>query len=477
VLDFQHFVLNTHQIFLGLLVLVFSFFMVQDLQNGSPLPLPSRRFLVVFFAVFTVGVFATYLEDWGQRGLFLAMHFALLVSFSILHPKYAISFLIFLFLSRPWESFENQMMSSVPRDISILTILSMLGHKLIKKQYYFRFNPGTLLVLAFAFWIFLSALFSNHSDEALFAYEEIFSKGIILFILIQNCLETDEDMLPVKTGFVLSILEKCFVSFYKSNMMNMPTIVEDSHARLESVGILSNSNDIAAIFVLAIPFAIFFIIKTNLRPLNWFLAALTGLAMFILVWQSASRGALLGIFAIIGTFALIRIKSRKLLILTAALGLVGTLGSFSLMNRGEGDLEGSTSNRLLFWEAGLNMAIRNPILGVGYNGFPKNFPAYAPNGNVGTEKEHMTAHSSWVLAMAEGGLMALGLFALLWLYAAFAAWKIRLTQPEYILGIAGYGLAISFLSHTYLLFPYILLALGITHYQINSKNVLQSKVI
>ncbi len=80
----------------------------------------------------------------------------------------------------------------------------------------------------------------------------------------------------------------------------------------------------------------------------------------------------------------------------------------------------------------------------------------------------MTAHSSWVLALGEGGFAALFLFASLWIYGAFAAWKIRLDQPEYFLGIAGYGMAITFLSHTYLLYPYILLALVITHYHINN---------
>ena len=39
-------------------------------------------------------------------------------------------------------------------------------------------------------------------------------------------------------------------------------------------------------------------------------------------------------------------------------------------------------------------------------------------------------------------------------------------STEYFLGIAGYGMAITFLSHTYLLYPYILLALVITHYHI-----------
>jgi O-antigen ligase len=434
----------------------------------------ARKFIALFLVILAIGVFVILFNAWETRGLFLAIEFSLLVVFSLIHPKYAISFLVYLLLSRPWESYDNQMMASMPRDVSYLAIISLAAHKIIKKQFYFRFNLGTVLLLAFSIWVFMSAFLSHHADEALFQYSEIFIKGVILFLLIQNGIERGQDMLPVKAVLVLAILEKCFVSFYKSNILEMPTIVEDISERLESVGILSNSNDIAAIFVLAIPFTIFFIIKTGIKPFNWLLSIVALIVMVVLVWQSQSRGALLGIFAIFGAYALVKIKNKKILGLLIACGIAGTLGAFKMMNRDAADVEGSTNNRILFWKAGLNMAVRNPIFGVGFWGFPRNLPAYAPEGNVGSEKEHMTAHSSWVLALGEGGFMALFLFAGLWIYAAFAAWKIRIEQPEYFLGIAGYGMAITFLSHTYLLYPYILLALVITHYHINvDKNLNQ----
>lgn len=468
-LEFNQLVLNSHQVFFALVICAFSFFLVMDLPEiRNSVSAKSRQFMALLLVSIAFGVFAILMNVWETRGLFLAFEFSLLVVFSLIHPKFAISFLVYLLLSRPWESYDNQMMSSMPRDVSYLAILSLSAHKIIKKQFYFRFNLGTLLILSFTIWVFMSGFFSHHADEAMYQFTEIFIKGIILFILIQNGIEKPNDMLPVKTVFVLAILEKCFVSFYKSNIMELPTIVEEANERLESVGILSNSNDIAAIFVLAIPFTIFFLLKTGLRPFNWLLSIGALLAMTFLVWESQSRGALLGVFAIFGAYALVRIKSKKLMIAAITLGLVGTIGAFKLMNRDAEDIEGSTSNRILYWKAGLNMAVKNPVFGVGFWGFPRNLPAYAPDGNVGSEKEHMTAHSSWVLALAEGGFTALLLFGGLWLYAGFAAWKIRLDQPEYLLGIAGYGMCITFLSHTYLLYPYILLALAITHYQINN---------
>ena len=468
-LEFNDLILNSHQFFFALVICAFSFFLVLDLPElKEQATVESRKFIVFILGALTLGVFILLINAWETAGMFLALEFSLLVMFSLVHPKYAVSFLVYLLLSRPWESYDNQMMASMPREVSYLAIISLVSHKLFKKQYYFRFNLGTVLLLAFSVWVFLSGFFSAHADEAMYQFTEIFMKGVILFIMIQNGIEKPNDMLPVKTVFVLAILEKCFVSFYKSNVMELPTILEGANERLESVGILSNSNDIAAIFVLAIPFTVFFILKSGLKPFNWLVSLVVSLAMTVLVWQSQSRGALLGIFAIFGAYALIKIKSKKLMALAIVFGLVGTMGAFKMMNRDAEDVEGSTNNRILFWKAGLNMAIKNPIFGVGFWGFPRNLPAYAPDGNVGSEKEHMTAHSSWVLALGEGGFTALFLFASLWIYGAFAAWKIRIEQPEYLLGIAGYGMSITFLSHTYLLYPYILLALVITHYHINN---------
>ena len=73
----------------------------------------------------------------------------------------------------------------MPRDVSYLAIISLLSHKIFKKQYYFRFNLGTVLLLAFTVWVFMSGFFSQHADEALFQFSEIFE---YVLCLISNVL-------------------------------------------------------------------------------------------------------------------------------------------------------------------------------------------------------------------------------------------------------------------------------------------------
>src|SRR5690606_28548319 len=115
-------------------------------------------------------------NEWGSEGIFFALEFSLLITISIIRPKYAVAFLVYLLLSRPWESFSDPMMSSMPREISILAMLSVIGHKILNRDFYFKFNLGTIFILIFSIWMFLGAVFSHHIDAAIIEYVEVFSK-------------------------------------------------------------------------------------------------------------------------------------------------------------------------------------------------------------------------------------------------------------------------------------------------------------
>ncbi len=462
--DLSLFVINTEQVFLALLLLIFmSSFLFQDLNDmKDTLSKKKMNLLFVLFPVMSIGIFANLFNSWGFEGLFFAIEFSILIVLAIINPKYAVGFFVYLLLSRPWETFDDQLMQSMPRDISILTMMSIAAHKIIKKDFFVRFNMGTFFLLAFSFWLFLSAFFSAHQSTAISKYVEIFSKGVIVFLLIQNGLRKPADAFVIKAALIISILEKSFISFYQS-AMTPKTGLEEAGERLKSIGILENSNDIAAIFVLVTPLVIFFILKSKIKPFSWIIALATLIMFSFLVWESQSRGAVLALFGGLGSYFFLKIKKTKYIAIILLLSMLGGVGVISLMKRSSSDLKGSTSNRIIFWQAGANMAIRNPVFGVGFWGFNRNFPNYAIGGDLGTEGKHMTAHSSWVVALSESGFLGLFFFMALWAYGLVQAWKVKISNPEYFMTIVGYGIAVSFLSHTYLLFPYILLSLVITH--------------
>lgn len=461
--DFNLLISNAQQISLGILACIYIWIYVfQDSFNEiDNTDLKFKKYSSLLYLSIGFGLFIIFLNDWGLSRVFFCVEFSLIIVLGMIKPKYAVGFFIYLLLSRPWETFDGQLMASMPRDISYLVMLSILFQKIIKKQFYFRFNIGTFLLLCFSFWLFISGSISNHSSLAVSMFMEVFSKAVILFILIQNSINTSSDAFPIKAALVLSILEKGFISVMKSSLESS-TISEGSQ-RLESVGILGNSNDIAAIFVLVTPLLIFFFYKLKIRPINYLLSVCSLMIMTFLIWETQSRGAVLALFISLASFLLLKIKNIKIIIIICMFSLLGGYGAMKLLDRDSSDVEGSTSNRIIFWKAGANMAIRNPVFGVGFWGFPINFQGYALDGDTGTEGKEMTAHSSWVLVVAEGGFMALFLFMGLWIYCFYRAWLLRDLEPEYFMSLVGYGIAITFLSHTYLLFPYILLSLIMSH--------------
>lgn len=462
--DLSLLIQSTQKVCMGIMLFIYSYVFISDdlVRLRDSFNANNKRFLLTVFSCLGLGLFYTFHQEWGVDGLFYSIELALLIILALIHPKFAAGLLVYILLSRPWETANSQLLDSMPRDISFIVILSIAAHKILNKKFFVRFNMGTFLLLAFAFWLFLSAFFSNHSSLGISKFKEVFTRVVLIFLLIQNSMDYVRDAYPVKIALIVSIVEKGFISMYQSYFTKVDSLGEET-ARLVSVGILKNSNDIAAIFVLVTPLVVLFLLKTKLRPFSWILSIIIFLIFGSLIWETQSRGSVIALFVCMSSYFVLKIKNKKILILGFILALTSSFGVIKMMKRSASDLEGSTSNRIIFWKAGANMAVRNPIFGVGYWGFNRNLTAYAIDGDIGTEGGHLTAHSSWVLALAEGGFMSLFLFVSLWGYAGYRAWLLRKSEPEYFMSLAGYGVAISFLSHTYLLFPYILLGLIISH--------------
>ena len=167
--EFDLVTINTHQVFLGLLLLFYTIFFV--FVDGEDVKVKLKRkksFFIIYLLPFVfAGLVINFLGSWNDVGIFFSIEFALLIVLSIVNPKYAIGFLVYLLLSRPWETYDNQLMQSMPRDISYLAMVSIIGHKIINKEFFFKFNTGTVFLGGFALWLFLSAFFSNHQALAL----------------------------------------------------------------------------------------------------------------------------------------------------------------------------------------------------------------------------------------------------------------------------------------------------------------------
>lgn len=412
-----------------------------------------------------IGLNCLFIYEWGSKALILSSAYAILVTLTIFDPKYGVSFFTFLLISRPWEFFNDQLMSAMPRDIFVLCFLSFIAHKIFRKRFYFQWNIASALVFFFATWTFFSFIPAAHSARAMEEYGEIFIKGIVVYFLIVNVVDKKEYILPIQSALVLGIGEKAIMSMYKAFFLKE---LADGD-RLTSVGILENSNDIAAIMILAIPFTMVFIAGITNKIIRYLLAAAIFTFYTYLIWQSKSRGAILGIGTLIVAWYWLKAQNKKMATAIVVIGACMSFLAMSAIKRNAEDVEGSTSNRIIYWKAGLNMAVRNPIFGVGYGGYSLRLSEFA-NGLVGTEGAHKTVHSTWLLALAETGFMGFIFYIGIWIFSLRSAWAMRVEHPEFLLAILSYGTAITFLSHTYMLYPYILLGLTVASGQFYLKD-------
>jgi hypothetical protein len=127
------------------------------------------------------------------------------------------------------------------------------------------------------------------------------------------------------------------------------------------------------------------------RPLTLVIAALGSAAVFYCVLLTMSRGAIV-VFAIIGGVYAV----RRFGIAGLIAGGVAALPLVALGGRSGESADQSTQLRYEAWAAGIQMFKRSPIFGVGQRQFGEN--------------HYMTAHNSYVLALAELGFIGLVLF-------------------------------------------------------------------
>lgn len=160
--------------------------------------------------------------------------------------------------------------------------------------------------------------------------------------------------------------------------------VEDG--RIQYVGIFKDPNDLGMLFVAVLPMAGYLSAGGGmLRRVFW----LAGAALLVYgVYLTNSRGALLAVLVVGGGY----LWHRRGLVVAGSLGAVGLLVMRLLSSRmQELDAdESSAAGRVNAWYEGLHMFMAKPLFGVGTGNF--------------TEYNELTAHNSFVLVLAETGL-------------------------------------------------------------------------
>lgn len=158
--------------------------------------------------------------------------------------------------------------------------------------------------------------------------------------------------------------------------------------RVAYLGFLSDPNDLSMAFVMILPMVLYLAKHAGLVfKLAWWAVALVILNALML---ANSRGAILSVAAMLLQFGILRFGLMRSMVVGPILLLPILIFGPSRMSEMSADEE-SAEGRIDAWHEGFQMLIHHPIFGVGKGMF--------------TEYNHLTAHNSFVLAMAELGMV------------------------------------------------------------------------
>jgi putative inorganic carbon (HCO3(-)) transporter len=289
-----------------------------------------------------------------------------------------------------------------------------------------------------------------------------FLKIVVIYFLILNCVES-ERRLWITTATLIAAGTIPALGTLRNYVEG--NFVEG--ARAAWIGTFANPNDMAYSLVLLMPLALYLggRVRLAIRPLVWLVIAIYIAAIF----ATHSRGALLGLFAVLIIFGLRQrgATSRLLVLCALAAGFVFTT-FFWTRDAGFNNLgnDFTVHQRLETIRSGLRMFADHPLFGVGIACSIVAWPLYA-SANLDFQGALVT-HNTIVEALGETGIVGFACFIALIAAAIFHARKLQTDDDSDHL--AGYGAAfegslvgylVCGISGGYMVswFPYIIIGL------------------
>ncbi|MEQ1512397.1 MAG: O-antigen ligase family protein [Lysobacteraceae bacterium] len=393
---------------------------------------------------------------------------------------------LLLVLIRPQDY--PAMVDSVGLPLQPIMLITAAGFWLLSPRKNFDAPQYALLLMFFGVML-VSHVFNGWIGGAI---EQIgkFAPVVLAFVVFANGLDRRGRVLKIMATFALCAAVLAVHGIEQQQTGLGWTGVELSQGtRIQYVGIFNDPNDLGLLFVTCIPMAAYLSGRgglLGLRRLFWLL--ITGVLVYG-VYLTDSRGALLALLAVMGVY----IWQRKGLFVAGALGAMAVAVLLALPSRfSEIDAEEeSAQGRIESWYEGLQMFQGHPVFGVG----PDQYTDYNP----------LTAHNSFVLVLAETGIIGYTLwlafvvycFRMMWTGSrpqAVPAWDAqgdddpgageietdfvemdfealdarieegRAIAMTLLLSLIGFFVAAFFLSRSYVIILYLLTALVVAHY-------------
>jgi len=381
-----------------------------------------KEFFIMIYIALTAGVMALF-----PHPIVLAVFGLLpLALWGVVHYSFyvVIGFVVFSFF-RIHEVFPMIEPLKIPLMLALASLFVIFIRLTITKNLTPYWSKQFTYLMLFFLLITIAIPFSANVGVASTAWSGVYSKIILMTFVIAW-------MMRKESHFIIScriflIAGACVGIVALINKANGIGLVEGTRVTIgRDIGsLLGDPNDLALVLLYPMAYAIATFLEKQLSSFERLLALTTFLILFFALLATQSRGGLLGFLAVLGLFAYNRIRSKILLfggggVILLILFTVAGINDRSSGGAAEEGIDESAMGRIYAWEAAWNMALDNPIFGVGINNFYYNYFYYSTH----WDGLNHAVHSTWFGVLAESGFLGLFLFVSLIVTTFIAAWKI-----------------------------------------------------
>src|SRR3954451_5296408 len=336
---------------------------------------------------------------------------------------------------RPQEQFPPLNPLHLAEVSALLALAAMVTGRMQRGLSVTRYTPEVGGVVALGFTILATAPFSIWMGGSIATFTEIYSKIILIFILMINTLTNPKRidrflwLIVVASGYIAL---RAVADYARG--VNM---VENGRVQGAVGGMFKNPNDLALNMVAVMPLAAALAMRSQ-KTSRRVLAIGCALLMMGAVVSSQSRSGTIGLAVMTSILGVNIARRRPAIVMAGVLALMFAIPlmpssywhRLSSITDQSADETGSGEARRILLRESLQAFLEHPITGVGAGQF-KN---YNPEGR---EEAWRESHNVVLQVAAELGMIGLGIFTFLVVRAATSGGRTRRLLRRAALGRAG----------------------------------------
>lgn len=302
------------------------------------------------------------------------------------------------------------------RTLAYLLVLTYLTEAAMTK-YFFVFNTWLKIVFFYVSVVCASPLWSPHYSYNSVTLQQLFNSVLLpaVIALIAFRLFRYKDIIRryathlTVASIILSVIS--LVQFLKGSSV--------IHGQVRSMATFVNPNALAIYLVLSLPVVLY---AGDTGKIGRWSGKFAQILIIMAIFTTVSRK---GLATMLVVYAIYYMATRQYkMFVIGMVGLIGigiiALGFSEISSRfSSKDIATQVEGKAEMAMAGFNMFSKNPLIGLGYNGYYENFGKYFP---FSYERKY-DAHNEYVTALANYGIVGFAPFILIFTYPLARGWR------------------------------------------------------